>query len=99
MPSRTTLAAALFVASFVSIGTGSALANVEDTHSREWRQLYTTTGLSWEQIGSVCPRDGATPCSGTVGGKDLTGWVWGTDTQVLELLTEYAPELATANPP
>ncbi len=99
MPSRTTLAATLFVVAFVSIGAGSALANVEDTHGREWRQLYETTGLSWEQIDSVCPRDGATPCSGTVGGKDLTGWVWGTDTQVLELLTEYAPELATANPP
>ena len=99
MPSRSTLAAALFIVSFASMGVGSALANVEDTHGREWRQLYTTTGLSWEQIDSVCPRDGVTPCSGTVGGKDLGGWVWGTDAQVLELLTEYAPELATANPP
>ena len=35
----------------------------------------------------------------TVGGKDLTGWVWGTDAQVLELLSEYAPDLATADPP
>ena len=99
MPSRRALVVVVFLVSFVSIGVGSALANVEDTHGREWRQLYETTGLSWDQIDSVCPRDGATPCSGTVGGKDLTGWVWGTDAQVLELLSEYAPELATADPP
>ena len=99
MPNRRAVVVVMFLVSFVSIGAGSALANVEDTHGREWRQLYETTGLSWDQVDSVCPRDGATPCSGTVGGKDLTGWVWGTDAQVLELLSEYAPELATANPP
>ena len=83
----------------ISTGGSSALASVEDTHGREWRQLYETTGLSWNQVDSVCPRDGATPCSGTVGGKNLTGWVWGTDAQVLELLSEYAPQLQTADPP
>jgi hypothetical protein len=93
------LAAALFIVSFISIGQSSAFAGVDDTHGREWRQLYETTGLSWDQVASVCPRDGKTPCSGTVGGKDLTGWVWGTDEQVLELLIEYAPELETADPP
>ena len=99
MPRCRALVVVLFLVAFASVGAGSALANVEDTHGREWRQLYETTGLSWDQIDSVCPRDGVTPCSGTVGGRDLTGWVWGTDAQVLELLGEYAPELATADPP
>jgi Ca2+-binding RTX toxin-like protein len=75
------------------------LAGVNDTQGREWRQLYETTGLSWDQVASVCPRDGVTPCSGTVGGRVLTGWVWGSDRQVVELLSEYAPGLATADPP
>ncbi len=99
MPSRRTLVAAVFLASLFGSAGSALAANVQDTHGREWRQLYETTGLSWNQVSSVCPRDGVTPCSGTVGGKNLTGWVWGTDAQVLELLTEYAPELATANPP
>jgi hypothetical protein len=95
-----TAARASFLAVVMAVGWASAAsAGVNDTHGREWRQLYETTGLSWDQVASVCPRDGVTPCSGSVGGRVLTGWVWGTDTQVVELMSEYAPELATAVPP
>jgi Ca2+-binding RTX toxin-like protein len=66
---------------------------------REWRELNVTVGLSRAQIASVCPTNGATPCSGTVGGVNLTGWVWATSGQVRGLLDDYAPALATATPP
>ena len=66
---------------------------------REWRELYETTGLSWTEVASVCPTDGATPCSGTVGGRNLTGWTWATAGQVRDLLDDYAPGLTTADPP
>ena len=68
-------------------------------NGREWRELYETTGPSWAQVAEVCPRDGVTPCTGTAAGKDLTGWVWATDTQVLDLMDDYVPELATTDPP
>jgi Ca2+-binding RTX toxin-like protein len=90
--------AGLVIAS-LAFNASTAAATVEDAQGREWRQLYTTTGLSWDQVDSVCPRDGVTPCSGTVDRKDLTGWIWGTDAQVLELLSEYAPQLKTTDPP
>lgn len=66
-------------------------------NGREWRELYTTTGLSWSQVASVCPTDGVTPCSGSVGGRNLTGWTWATAPQVRDLMDDYAPGLATAD--
>lgn len=65
---------------------------------REWRELFETTGLSRAQVASVCPTDGVTPCSGSVGGKNLTGWVWATDAQVLDLMDDHAPGLSATNP-
>jgi hypothetical protein len=91
----TVVVVALFSALLVAAPADAALVQ----NGREWRQLYETTGLTWSQVASVCPTDGATPCSGTVGGKDLSGWVWATDDQVLDLMDDYAPELATADPP
>src|SRR3954449_9481446 len=79
--------------------TTTPAAALVDTHGREWRQLYETTGLSFDQVAAVCPRDGVTPCAGTAGAADLSRWVWATREQVRELLTEYAPGLATAEPP
>lgn len=47
-----------------------------------WRPVPQTTGLTWSQVASVCPADGASRCAGAVGGRDLTGWIWATDAQV-----------------
>ncbi len=88
----------------VLIGTlgsfGAAPSSAAPTvDGREWRELYQTTGLSWSQVASVCPTDGATPCAGTVGGKNLTGWTWATADQVRDLMDDHAPGLTTAEPP
>lgn len=70
----------------------------DDGAGKEWRQLYETTSLSWDAVATVCPQDGATPCAGAVGGRDLTGWVWATEFQVRELMAPYAPWLLTGEP-
>ncbi len=66
---------------------------------KEWRELTDTVGLSRAQIATVCPTDGVTPCNGTVGGKNLSGWVWATSPQVRALMDDYWAELATLEPP
>lgn len=73
----------------------SACAQVAyvDTQGREWREVVGTTGRTWLQFEAVCPTDGITPCEGTLGGLDVTGWVWATDAQVTSLLAEFVPEI------
>lgn len=93
---RAVIAAVAILGSVFVVGTPTAgAAPVEN--GREWRELYTTTGLSWSQVASVCPTDGVTACSGSVGGRNLTGWTWATAPQVRDLLDDYAPGLATAD--
>ena len=87
----------VLVGGLVSVGPTSTAAPTVD--GREWRELYETTGLSWSEVATVCPTDGETPCAGTVRGRNLTGWTWATGDQVLDLLDDYAPGLATADPP
>ncbi len=88
----------VLVGTLGSFGAASSSA-APTVDGRQWRELYETTGLSWSQVASVCPTDGQTPCTGSVGGKDLTGWTWATSDQVLGLMDDYAPGLATAEPP
>ncbi len=72
-------------------------ATVDDGAGREWRQIPETVGASWASVASVCPQDGATPCSGMVGGVDYTGWVWGTSTQVRAILSKYSAAILTTD--
>ena len=88
----------LFLAGLVSVGAPTSTA-APTVDGREWRELYETTGLSRSEVASVCPTDGATPCAGTVRGRNLTGWTWATAGQVRDLLDDYAPGLTTADPP
>jgi hypothetical protein len=95
------LCSSLFVVALVGVPPAAAAPPdpVDDGAGKQWRQLYETVGLSWSQVAALCPRDGVTPCSGSIGPRSLTGWVWGTDAQVVELLGGYAPAILTADPP
>ena len=84
----------MLAAGVVLLATNAA-AGVDDKSGREWRQLIETTGPSSTLIASVCPRDGATACTGTVGSRNLTGWVWATEPQVTQLLSYYTPDILT----
>src|SRR3954454_6203842 len=92
-----TLCTLLFVAAMVTVA--PAAAETTDPAGNEWRQLYETTGLTWDQVASICPQDGVTPCSGSIGpSRDLTGWVWATSDQVIAFMAVYAPAILTATP-
>lgn len=85
---------AAVVFALTCLQTASAQVPYIDAQGREWRQMPGTTNSTWDQIDAVCPNDGFTPCAGSVGGVDLTGYVWATRTQVLELLSEFLPDIA-----
>ena len=76
---------------------------VNDNHGKEWRQLVETAGLSWKQVAQVCPGDGVSPCVGVVArpdftaGPDLSGWVWATQSQVIELFSYYTEDIRTSS--
>ncbi len=65
-----------------------------DSQGRQWRELSSTVARTWFQVASVCPTDGVTPCSGSLGNLNLDGWVWATKDQVQEMMAELAPVAA-----
>lgn len=100
MKRKVAAAAVIIVASSVAGLVASPEAPAAPTvGGREWNELWPTTGLTWTQVASVCPTDGVTPCQGSVGGRNLSGWVWATAPQVLELFERYAPGISQADPP
>src|SRR2546422_711856 len=98
MTERRRLGVLVYVILFLAISgiTAEAAASGNDNHGKEWRQLTETVGLSWNQVAQVCPRDGVSPCTGVVEGRDLTGWVWATDLQVITLFSYYEPDILTS---
>ncbi len=93
---RASLCASVLVSALVWAAPAAA-AFPED--GKRWKQLTTTTGMTWNQVAAVCPRDGVSRCAGSIGTRDLTGWVWATDAQVIALMGHYAPAIVTADPP
>src|SRR5688500_9963915 len=93
MTRRNALIATSYAALFSAV---AAAQSVNDGHGKEWRQLTDTTMVSWNQVAQVCPRDGVSACSGMAGTKDLTGWVWATREQVIQLFGYYEPAILTS---
>ena len=91
----TALAAATIVATPAS-AQWNAVAYV-DSQGRSWRQLSFSCGASWNQVASMCPSDGATPCAGVLNGHPIDGWVWATRAQVEALLVELGAAVDPAN--
>jgi hypothetical protein len=69
-----------------------------DGNGREWRQVLATKGISWADLAAACPRGGAAPCSGMVGGVDLDGWTWASHEQVKALFNTLLSDLPGAAP-
>jgi Ca2+-binding RTX toxin-like protein len=63
---------------------------------KRWRQVTETAGMTWSQVAAVCPRDGESRCSGSVGSRSLTGWIWATGEQVRALMAHYDPGMLEA---
>ena len=71
----------------------AAAQTVNDGHSKEWQQFKPFAGASWNGVATYCPQDGATACSGPNGQR--SDWIWATADQVQQLMSYYAPEMAT----
>ena len=69
---------------------------VNDGHGAEWRQPKDTVGVTWNQLAAVCSQDGRASCAGAAAGVNVSGWVWATDAQVLNLLSYTEPALSTS---
>src|SRR5215510_11402358 len=69
--------------------------NFNDGHGKEWLQLTATAGVSWNATAEVCPQDGVTACTGSIGSRNVNDWVWATDAQVLQLFSYFDQDLAT----
>jgi RTX calcium-binding nonapeptide repeat (4 copies) len=91
-----TLCTSLFVVALVGVApAGAALPN----DGKRWRSPADTTGLTAAQVAEVCPRDGVTRCAGSIGARNLTGWIWASAAQVRDLMGHYEPAILTAEPP
>jgi hypothetical protein len=90
---RRMAAFAMFATTLYSTFSGAQTAPVDDLHGKEWRQLTETVAVSWNQVAEVCPRDGVSACAGAIDDLDLSGWVWATDAQVIELFSYYTPDI------
>ena len=88
---------AMLVTMLVSTVSVAQVTGVDDTHGKEWRQLVDTTGVSWEQVAQVCPRDGVSACAGVAGGRDFAGWIWATESEVTELFSYYTEDILTSS--
>jgi hypothetical protein len=53
---------------------------------KQWYQPYFFSGLSWEDINTVCP---AGECTGVLNGYDMTGWTWASIEDVNALFNHY----------
>lgn len=73
---------------------GSTEVAYTDSQGREWRQVNLTANFTWSQIAGVCPTDGVTPCSGSLGSVSMNGWVWATREQVVQLFAEFSPAVS-----
>lgn len=75
----------------------SSAQNYVDTRGKEWLQVNRFLNTSWNQIAAICPTDGVTPCSGSIAGTDLTGWVWASQSDVRTLMSYWVPEILTTD--
>ncbi len=81
---------------FIAISSSHAFAKPIKVSGYEW-QLVGMQNLSWEGVNAVCSSDGFTACTGAVKSGvepedvDLSGWIWATKAQVIELLINKLP--------
>lgn len=93
---RPTTTSFILLAAFSTLCASTASAQIAytDSQGRQWRQANTPVARTWTQVAAVCPQDGVTPCDGSLGGQNLTGFVWASREDVIELFSEWVPAIA-----
>jgi hypothetical protein len=74
----------------IMVGAPASAATIDytDALGNQWRDLNDTVNISWDQIDAICANDGLTPCAGSIGTVDFSGWTWATRDQVRSLFVE-----------
>lgn len=62
------------------------ITNTVTVDGIEWAQVADYSGLSWNDIDSVCP---AGICAGTLNGFNMIGWIWADVDAVNGLFNDY----------
>jgi hypothetical protein len=57
--------------------------------NQEWQQPSLFKNLTWDDINAACPASNAGNCSGTLAGRDMTGWTWASNTELRALFDVY----------
>ncbi len=66
-----------------------------DLSGRQWRQVTETTGVSWDELNSVCATG---TCTADFGAYDLTDWTWASQDDVRSLFNEFIFAATGTNP-
>ena len=69
----------------IDIADGDCKAANPVINGLEWRQVIATAGLDVWDMADICPADG-TPCTGSIGAIELTGWTWASSSEVVDLI-------------
>ena len=85
----------LIVTFFLAIAAASTAYAVDDGYGKDWQNI-SAGQPTWEQVATVCPTNGITPCAGKLGTLDLKDWIWATVPQVTQLFGYYAPAILTS---
>jgi hypothetical protein len=85
---RISLLALVFAIVVGWIPASAATIDYTDALGNQWRNLNDTVDFSWDQIDAICTNDGLTPCAGSIGALDFSGWTWATRDQVRNLFKE-----------
>jgi hypothetical protein len=57
--------------------------------NQEWQQPNLFKNLTWNDINAACPTSSSGACSGTLAGRDMTGWTWASKVELRALFAEY----------
>jgi len=80
--------ALLIMVAAIPATVSGASVGYQDSEGRTWRPLYETLNLDPALVNEYCPKNGSGRCRGVIEGVSLSGWVWGTDSQIFALLDE-----------
>ena len=81
----------MFTAVVLTLGTTivaqAQSENYIDSTGLEWKNLTEITVSDIQTVEDVCA---STPCQGMLGAVDVTGWVWASEDEVLNLLHDFS---------
>ena len=73
----------------LALGAPPSSATYIDSDGNEWKTFTELGTMSWTSLALICPTDGTTACTGSIGAVDITGFIWATPAQVRDLFAKF----------